>query len=72
VFHARGQESHDLLQIDLRPQGFVDGSLHPIFEIGARKDSDVLEPGRPEIASDPLALAITDDRDVRLSLRRYE
>jgi hypothetical protein len=58
---------YDLSQLDLRPQGFVDGSLHPIFKIAARKDSDVLESSCPEIASDPLALATTDHGDVRLS-----
>jgi hypothetical protein len=63
---------YDLSQLDLRPQGFVDGSLHSIFKIAARKDSDVLKPGCPEIASDPLALATTDHGDLRLSLRHSE
>ena len=62
----------DCQHFDSRSQGFVDGSLRPIFKMAARKDSDVLEPGCPEIASDPLALAATDYSDVRLSFRRSE
>ena len=63
---AGNTSDHGLPQLDLWPQGFVDGSLHPIFKIAARKNSDVLEPGCPEIASDALALAATDHGDVRL------
>jgi hypothetical protein len=73
VFHTCGRKNpYDLPQLDLRPQGFLDGSLHPIFKIAARKDSDVLESGCPEIARDPLALATTDHGDVRPSLRHSE